>query len=375
MSKKDIHRNKRDKEILSYLSGDMSDIQKNLFEKDMERDPFLADAVEGMSGINPSELKSDLENLSALLINKQHKRKPVYYRIAAAVVVLLGISSILLVRQLKGPELMSDNLLSAPPASKSIEQEKVVKIVEDITEQEKAPERENIDKEKALVERSKQLEKPADLQNKTVTVEAEAILLDEVLIKDEVPLVMVTDTNSGIIERKAIDLNNDIENRVAGVQVEEAKVLTESAVVSERDLNVKSVPLAAKKSLGAVYKEDIELEEVVEITATENDDRKESDSYIKASPEIGIRDFRKYIETYIQFPVEWTKSDREVVRIKFRVAADKTLSNFEIVRSSDTLFSTEAIRLIKEGPLWKPAFENGAYKEESVVLRIVFRRE
>ena len=130
----------------------------------------------------------------------------------------------------------------------------------------------------------------------------------------------------------------------------------------------------AKKSLGAVS-EDIALEEVVVITATGTEDKNESESYIKASPETGLRDFRKYIETNMRFPEEWKGSDREVVRIKFTVAEGRTLSNFEIVRSPDTLFSEEAIRLIKQGPSWNPATQSGIKLEESVSLRIVFRRE
>jgi len=43
------------------------------------------------------------------------------------------------------------------------------------------------------------------------------------------------------------------------------------------------------------------------------------------------------------------------------------------VRSKGRIYSDEAIRLLKEGPAWKPAIEYGIEKSERVRLRIVFR--
>ncbi|MDX2414796.1 MAG: hypothetical protein QNK33_06370, partial [Bacteroidales bacterium] len=100
-----------------------------------------------------------------------------------------------------------------------------------------------------------------------------------------------------------------------------------------------------------------------------------SDNYIKALPGSGMTKFRDYIRDNQIFPEDWTDSDREVVRLKFTVKLDNTLSNFEIVRSPDTLFSTEAIRLIKEGPAWTPASMNNTSNEGIASLRIVFRRK
>jgi len=43
------------------------------------------------------------------------------------------------------------------------------------------------------------------------------------------------------------------------------------------------------------------------------------------------------------------------------------------VRSPGRIFSEEAIRLLKEGPEWKPAISNGKTTEDKIRIRIVFK--
>jgi TonB family protein len=59
--------------------------------------------------------------------------------------------------------------------------------------------------------------------------------------------------------------------------------------------------------------------------------------------------------------------------LSFTVSETGKIDSIEVVRSPGRLFSQEAIRLLKEGPAWKPAFEDGSEKSERVRLRIVFK--
>jgi TonB family protein len=62
-----------------------------------------------------------------------------------------------------------------------------------------------------------------------------------------------------------------------------------------------------------------------------------------------------------------------VVVLNFRVDTEGKIDSIRIIRSPNKNFSDEAIRLIKEGPGWKPAEENGKTINDEVRIRIVFR--
>jgi TonB family protein len=109
-------------------------------------------------------------------------------------------------------------------------------------------------------------------------------------------------------------------------------------------------------SRNADYKEDIEPE-----------------SYTPPKPLTGQTAFDKYIESNIRRPDTLTAGQRAVVVISFTVKTDGTQDNYKIIRSPAKQFSDEALRLIKEGPEWKPAKKNGTDVEEDVRLRIVFK--
>jgi hypothetical protein len=86
-------------QIISYLKDLLSNRERHELEKDAMRDAFEEDAFEGLTQLSAGELESDMD----ILMNRLEKRiKPVkkrnllpYYRIAASVVLLIGIGSIL----------------------------------------------------------------------------------------------------------------------------------------------------------------------------------------------------------------------------------------------------------------------------------------
>jgi hypothetical protein len=50
-----------------------------------------------------------------------------------------------------------------------------------------------------------------------------------------------------------------------------------------------------------------------------------------------------------------------------------TIDSLKVVSSPGDEFATEAIRLIREGPAWKPAEKNGQVIDDEVRVRIVFK--
>jgi|GEM_PF-3107966 hypothetical protein len=86
-------------QIVAYLKGLLSNLQRHELEKKMMQDSFDDDAFEGLSQLKASELESDMDALTGRLntrINRAKKRSltPVF-RMAAAIVLLIGIAGIL----------------------------------------------------------------------------------------------------------------------------------------------------------------------------------------------------------------------------------------------------------------------------------------
>lgn len=60
----------REKDIKRYLQGEMTPAEQHALEKAALSDPFLAEALEGLSNLTEAELTEDLENISAELENQ-----------------------------------------------------------------------------------------------------------------------------------------------------------------------------------------------------------------------------------------------------------------------------------------------------------------
>ncbi|WP_138994721.1 energy transducer TonB [Larkinella sp. C7] len=78
------------------------------------------------------------------------------------------------------------------------------------------------------------------------------------------------------------------------------------------------------------------------------------------APPSAPANFKTYVEENRRMPPEAkAKTVTGTVRVRFQVAADGSVSQFTIVQSLGYGCDEEAVRLIREGPRWKPAFRNG----------------
>lgn len=85
------------KHWLGYLKDRLSVQERHHLEQEMNRDPFLQDAMDGFARISPDELEADLLYLQQRLNARPKKKKlPVYFvRMAASVALLAALSSLL----------------------------------------------------------------------------------------------------------------------------------------------------------------------------------------------------------------------------------------------------------------------------------------
>jgi len=84
-------------QFISYLKGILSNRDRHEFEKDVMHDIFEEEAFEGLTRLSADELESDLDILTnrldeRLKTTKKRNMLP-YYRLAASIVLLIGIGS------------------------------------------------------------------------------------------------------------------------------------------------------------------------------------------------------------------------------------------------------------------------------------------
>ncbi len=80
------------KQWLDYLRSKISGRERNVFERELEKDEFSREAAEGFSLFDPELLNKDLENLERRLGRRvRSSQKRLFLRIAASIVILLGL--------------------------------------------------------------------------------------------------------------------------------------------------------------------------------------------------------------------------------------------------------------------------------------------
>jgi outer membrane biosynthesis protein TonB len=96
------NRKKELEDFLRYSQDQMSEEERNAFERSLLLDPFDAEALEGLSSITPEEATADLARLQDKVRRRTTKRietsrttRTMWYRVAAAVAVLLVVTSVL----------------------------------------------------------------------------------------------------------------------------------------------------------------------------------------------------------------------------------------------------------------------------------------
>ncbi|RFP64886.1 TonB family protein [Hymenobacter lapidiphilus] len=93
-------------------------------------------------------------------------------------------------------------------------------------------------------------------------------------------------------------------------------------------------------------------------------------------PAGGYPAFRQYLHDSLNYPERARDRKQEgTVRLQFTVGTDGRLSDIKIVRRLSPECDAEAVRLLKEGPLWFPGAQNGRRTARKVEINVPFSLE
>ncbi len=131
---------------------------------------------------------------------------------------------------------------------------------------------------------------------------------------------------------------------------------------------------AGKDKVNVALKEDAkQLSEIV-VTglSTANDSDKEP--VIKgAEPVGGIKAYDKYLDDNLRYPQQALENKiKGKVVIEFTVRTDGSLDEFNVIKKLGYGCDEEGIRLVKEGPDWKPGTQDNVPVENSVRVKMKF---
>ncbi len=415
MKKKKKKKKSKLSEFIRYTRGEMTKREENAFQRELQKDPFAEDAAEGLSQISAEEAVSDLHILEKRLKTRvSGRQKIMYYRIAASVAVLMIISSVFLIinNNKPGGELAETGTMQLPlevPESEVINEheetlardltteaeKRVVKAPEPIVVQEVTEEVKDEVQIAAGAAKSENLALPAAKEPELFVAEAQ--------VADVAPVAAIKKTALSEVRGTIISSEDNlpIPGAVIGLKGTNTRVLTdiegkfripmadtarpiliadfigmetrEFQVKDNADLQISLYPsaLALSEVVVIVYGGAKSSKEAASGTAYKAD--YEQTGYSSPQPVTGKADFDKFIEENIQNPAILPSGQRAVVVLSFIVRSTGNLDSIKVVRSPGSDFSEEAIRLIKAGPGWKPAEENGRTIDDEVRARIVFK--
>jgi len=391
------------RDLFRYHSDELSGLERNSFERELQKDPFSEEAAEGFASISQKDALKDMTNLQKRLKTRTGGgRKVIIYRIAASVAILMMISTLFIyIEKNKATKQLAYNSVQTPkdevtlsqPSAKStkkdLNQEKAITITEPKTIRSGAGKAnpESSDKSVSLAkpveaEIQKKDSLPAPVTDESRPAPVMAMKEDRSLLsfrakgkiissEDNMPITganvfikgtktgVITDTDGNFSINMPDSINKTLVADFIGMDKKEFKVKQGQQAEIKLDPSVSDLSEVVVTGYG-VKRGDSDNEDV-------------SSDNIAPRPIGGKSEFDKYIQNNLHRPDSLTTGQRVVVVLSFLVRKDGSIDSIRIVRSPGRLYSDEAIRVLKSGPPWKAAEAGGNPVDEDVRLRVVFR--
>ena len=334
--------------IITYLKGLLSNRLRHDLEKEMMRDVFDEEAFEGLNHLSAGELETDMAVLNNRLEDRmapvKRRNLTILFRIAAAIILMVGISSILY-------------FLLRTPAPK---------LVTEKTSQEK----------QAIP--SAPISAQVSDSNQSPVQKAEEIKS----VSQKLPPLLAE--NRQVLKEKISELRSKA--------VEDVRIMNESPVPAETTQKEENIKIRGIADTAITMQEDLlALDEVVVVGYAT---RKKSDvtgavsrveakdlspaggiepyNYIKPVPPDGsLKAFKKWVNERIDTAQFQAFPGKHRIQVMLTVQTDGSIRDIHIGNTVPAPIAEEYKRVISQSPLWKPALKDNAPVEAEVVIRFV----
>jgi len=318
VKKSGLHNDELIRKIAGYISGKMSDEERNAFEREAQRDPFLADALEGFELLNDAELKDDVSELKKRIkAGPKHRKYIFMLAVAAGILLILSVSVLM-------ETYKSNSMRRMQGVAMKIEDSAVM-----MPEPEDEPVCEN------MVEP----ELP-EVKHQTETKVEKKEVMPETMDNDEV-LTAVENEESDVDLEFDMTTQEDVEEKQEESHVSEIQAPAPVAVKA-----AKSRRMVAEKTVLSIS-EDITVDAV---------------------PYEGIEYFKKKLEQELRDSIPGIKKLKIVFDIIISSSGD--IVDVNIVSSNKKGIDIKVKEIILGGERWKPALKNNVSVQDTVRINL-----
>ncbi|MGB3922683.1 MAG: hypothetical protein WBL00_02000, partial [Bacteroidales bacterium] len=329
------------------------------------RDEFEEEAGEGLGQLSREEAEADLRELKARMGRRTARPRAIWLSAAAAVVILL-VGSALLVTLLRKRPLSDSQLAERVPGKK----EAVV------ADKEHAAPAGEVITDTALIAMAEPIEKrgyesamPAGNMSYAHARPAIAEIAEHEIETDATDEIFIL----------AGEIIEDLE--VADEQVVVLPVTEYQKVVEALQEEIPQARAEAMKTRTvAEVRDQARAEAVKTRTVAGASDKAKTEAgradtiiSLAPSPLGGWERYREWVARNLKYPEGVLPVVRQEVVVSFTVQADSTITDLKAVSSPGQAFTYEVYRLLLDGPQWVPARSEGKRMPEPVVLKIVFK--
>jgi len=344
------------------------------------RDEFEEEAGEGLGGLGRDEAEADVLELRARMERRRRRPRAIWLPAAAAVVILL-VASGLLVTMLRDRRVpVSEEVL----AGAAVTDTAYIAMAEPVEKQDIEVPAYVTTESDAVQNRELRYSPLAEaIENEIagVAVADEVIVAGEQQADDDVVYMVSAGLQEEMAEVVVVEALPQVITTGMGVHSKTAK--REAATASGTRKDEDTVEAAAKKEAAAVPAAARKEAEAVDVAAEGRKDAVAAPAAATVTgavvpddttlPDGGWIKYRAWIAQNIRYPEGITPVVRQEVMVSFRVRADSSLTDIKVVRSPGEPFTNEVFRLLREGPKWVPARISGNAAGEEVTLMFVFK--
>jgi TonB family protein len=373
MSKERNHHDFPDREtLLEYLKGGLSFRERHRIEKLMLEHEFFREVVEGLESEDPELIEDDLAALSMSIRHRaglQNQSGFNIYSMAATISLIILASVIIFVAidRFTTTERNGELSMHKPAGSEMEDNGKIPNISRSVPvtdsaaekqenmrdeEDEKSPQviaSQNKEEERSSVKDEPEKQEETEKSDRQKFAEdLEAIPLQEPEQAEE-PVTMIT--------QHAKNLQN-------AESLQESDIRARSQQPKRSEPSAAAVPFADEEEISGA------MEDKTSPGLTIN--------YMTAlnlpQPVDGFEQYEQYLSDSLRYPQPALNRKVEgIVIISFTVGNDSIPRQLSVINSLGSGCDEEALRLIREGPMWKPAISGGKFVESEMKIPVRFR--
>lgn len=411
-----------------YMEDRMSNAERNRFERELQKNPFEAEALEGFSHIPVTDMQKDLQELKHKITSKKRRNKYSYWAAAASLLLILSSGVIWYTLNEKPviPEVAQTTTQQQPDEQETNDKTAQPAVAEDTGMLQKATNgAEQSDLNAAEMPAQKQLKSDSGTK-KMVAAEApsssvKGITDGQTQIETyEEAAESISRSGNSSTQQPAYSLLSSEPSIPRHMQIMRGKIVsaddstplpgatiwqkgTQNAIVSDAEgkfeLNIvgdSSNPVVASFvgmetaeikpatdsfQVIALQPEQIALDEIV-ITGHGTQAKRELTSSVstvkiyedtKARPEAGMDSLNNYLEKQAVLPADYPK-EREVVKLLLTINEYGEITKILNRNKSDSLLFNQAKEIIRNGPNWLPEVKDGERIASERKMKIIFRK-